>query len=221
MRSAINQTPPSEHRALANPIPTAPRQTTNTMRTVSNSSLNGVITMKQAILGFCIFAAACSPQPVSPTAPSSGAGVIGTPTQPKVGAEVVGTQRQANGGAANVEVTFTKWITTFPTLAGVTGGDVPGAFAGTVLSFIDNGTVAEVKARYEVLGTDAGHSFVALVEGTQNNQTQQAVLNGTVVEGWLVGARVHATFDVINPCPEFGKSVCFTGVIRVMSGSSN
>jgi hypothetical protein len=172
------------------------------------------------MLGFCIFAAACSTQPGSPIAPSSGAGVIGAQPQVKDGAGVAGTQQRANSGAANVEVTFTKWIPTFPTLAGVTGGDVPGTFAGEVLSFVDNGTVAEVKAQYEVIGTDAGHSFVAIVEGTQNNQTQKAVLNGTVVEGWLVGARVHATFDVISPCHEFGKSVCFTGVIGVMSGSA-
>ncbi len=164
--------------------------------------------MRQAILGFCVFAAACSSQPVSPAAPS----VVGGGS---------GTQMLAKRGGSNVEVTFTKWLPTFPTLAGVTGGDVPGTFAGEVLDFVDNGTVAQVKARYEVIGSNAGRSFVALVEGTQNNQTQKAVLNGTVVEGWLVGARVHATFDVISPCPEFGKSVCFTGVIRVMSGSSN
>jgi hypothetical protein len=167
--------------------------------------------MRQAMLGFCIFAAACSSQPVSPIAPSSLAGVAGT-------------QAQANGGAANVEVTFTKWVEpSFPTFAGVAGGDVPGTFAATVLSrtAFDNGNIVQLEARYEVIGDDAGHSFVALIEGTQNNQTQKAVLNGTIVEGWLVGAPVHVSFDVIRPCPEFGKSVCFTGVVRVMSGSAN
>ncbi len=163
--------------------------------------------MRQAILGFCVFAAACSSQPVSPAGPSDVAGASGR-------------QMPANVGGSNVEVTFTKWIPSYPTLAGVTGGDVPGTFAGEVLDFVDNGTVAKVKARYEVIGSDPGHSFVAIVEGTQNNKIQKAVLNGTVVEGWLVGARVHATFDVISPCPEFGKDVCFTGVIRVMPGSA-
>ena len=166
--------------------------------------------MRQAMLVFCIFAAACSSQPGSPTAPS---GV----------ASVAGTQMQANGGAANVEVTFTKWVPAFPTLVGVTGGDVPGTFAGEVLSRtpFDNGEIVQLEARYEVIGNDAGHSFVALIQGKQNNQTQEAVLNGTIIEGWLAGARVHVTYDVIRPCPEFGKTVCFTGVIRVMSGSAN
>lgn len=166
--------------------------------------------MRQAMLGFCIFAAACSSQPVSPTAPSGVAGVART-------------QTQANGSVANVEVTFTKWVEpSFPTFAGVAGGDVPGTFAATVLSrtAFDNGNIVQLEARYEVIGDDAGHSFVALIEGTQNNQTQKAVLNGTIVEGWLVGAQVHVSFDVIRPCPEFGKSVCFTGVVRVMPGSA-
>jgi hypothetical protein len=98
----------------------------------------------------------------------------------------------------------------------------PGTFAATVLSrtAFDNGNIVKLEARYEVIDDGAGHSFVALVEGTQDNQTQKAVLNRTIIEGSLVGAQVHATFDVIRPCPEFGQSVCFTGVIRVISGSA-
>jgi hypothetical protein len=48
--------------------------------------------MRRAFIGLCIFAAACSSQPFSPTSLSGVAGV--------------GAQTQANGGA-NVEVTFT------------------------------------------------------------------------------------------------------------------
>lgn len=165
--------------------------------------------MRHAILGFCVFAAACSSQPLSPTAPSSVAGVAGT-------------QAQANGGAANVEVTFTKWVASAG-FGGVTGGDVPGTFGGAVLSRdpFDNGTIVQLEARYEVIGQDAAHSFVAHIEGKQNNETQEAVFNGTIIEGWLLGAQVHVTYDRIAPCPAFGKAVCFTGVIRVMSGSAN
>ena len=154
---------------------------------------------------------ACSSQPASLTAPS---GV----------ASVVGTQTQANGGAANVEVTFTKWVEpAFPVFAGVAGGDVPGDFAATVLNrtAFENGSIVKLEARYEVIANDPEHSFVALIEGTQNNDQQKAVLNGTVIDGWLTGARVHVTFDVFAPCPQFGKARCFTGVIRVMAGSAD
>ena len=165
--------------------------------------------MRHAFIGLCIFTAACSSQTGSPISPSSIAGVAAA-------------QTQANGGA-NVEVTFTKWVPAFPTLAGVTGGDVPGTFAGAVLSRdpFDNGNIVQLEARYEVIGQDAAHSFVAHIEGKQNNETQEAVFNGTIIEGWLLGAQVHVTYDRIAPCPAFGKAVCFTGVIRIMPGSAN
>jgi hypothetical protein len=164
--------------------------------------------MRHVLIGLCIFTAACSSQTSSPTSPSGVAGAAGA-------------QTQANG--ANVEVTFTKWVPAFPTLAGVTGGDVPGTFAGAVLSRdpFDNGNIVQLEARYEVIGQDAAHSFVAHIEGKQNNETQEAVFNGTIIEGWLLGAQVHVTYDRIAPCPAFGQAVCFTGVIRVMPGSAN
>ena len=170
--------------------------------------------MKHAILGFCLFAAACS-QPLSPSAPSiAGAG---------------GAQTQAKGGA-NVEVAFTKWSTGFPAFAGVSGGDVPGTFAATVLSRepFDNGIVVKLEAQYRVTGADPAHSFVAHIEGTSNTQTLKAVLNGTVISGWNVGAQVHVTFDVIDPAPGTRcvpaapvNSRCFQGTIRVMPGSAS
>ena len=164
--------------------------------------------MRHAFIGLCIITAACSGQPFSPTSPSGVAGVS--------------AQTQASGGHP-VEVTFTKWSTGFPGLAGVTGGDVPGTFAGTVLSRdpFDNGTIVQLEARYGVIGQDAAHSFVAHIEGKQNNETQKAVFNGTIIEGWLLGAQVHVTYDRIAPCPAFGQAVCFTGVIQVMPGSAN
>jgi hypothetical protein len=172
--------------------------------------------MRHAFIGLCIFTAACSGQSLSPTSPSGVAGVAGAQTQAK--------------GGANVEVTFTKWITTFPELAGVTGGDAPGTLAGTVTSFdpFDNGTILELEAQYVVTPANPAHRFVTHIEGKQNNQTQKAVLNGTVTEGWLVGARVHVTFDVIVPptgtscVPQAPvDSTCFQGTIRVMPGSAS
>lgn len=164
--------------------------------------------MRYAFIGICIFTAACSGQPLSPTSPSGVAGV--------------GAHTQASGGDP-VEVTFTKWVPAFPTLAGVTAGDIPGTFAGTVLSRdpFENDNIVQLEAQYEVIDPAGAHSFVAHIAGKQNNQTQEAVFNGTITAGWLVGAQVHVTYDVIRPCPEFGKSVCFTGVIRIMPGSAN
>jgi hypothetical protein len=140
----------------------------------------------------------------------------------------VGAQTQAGGDP--VEVTFTKWITAYPALAGVTGGDVPGTFAGAVLSRdpFDNGTIVKLEARYGVTAADPAHSFVAHIEGKQNNTTLEAVFNGTVTSGWLVGAQVHVTYDVIVPAPGTScmpaapvNSRCFQGTIRILPGSAN
>jgi hypothetical protein len=161
------------------------------------------------MLGLFIFTAACS-GPIRPTAPS---GVN----------EVTGAQVQSSSGA-NIEVTFTKWIDpSFPQFKGVAGGDVPGDFAATVLQRtpFDNGNIIDLRARYEVIADNAARSFVAEIEGKQNTQIRSAVLNGSVVEGWLTGARVHVTFDVIQPCPQFNKPVCFTGILRVLAGSAD
>lgn len=172
--------------------------------------------MRHAFIGLCIFTTACSGQPLSPTSPSGVGGVAGT-------------QTQATGGAS-VEVTFTKWITASPAMAGVTGGDVPGTFAGAVLSRepFDNGIVVKLEAQYRVTGADPAHSFVAHIEGTSNTQTLKAVLNGTVISGWNVGAQVHVTFDVIDPAPGTRcvpaapvNSRCFQGTIRVMPGPAS
>ena len=74
-------------------------------------------------------------------------------------------------------------------------------YAGTVLSRdpFDNGTIVQLEARYGVIAADGAHSFVAHIEGKQNNSALRAVFNGTVIEGWLVGAQVHVTYDVIDP----------------------
>jgi hypothetical protein len=134
-----------------------------------------------------------------------------------------GPQVQATSGP-NIEVTFTKWVDpSFPFFKGVAGGDVPGDFAATVLerTAFDNGTIVDLRALYEVIADDPARRFVAEIEGKQNVQTSSAVLNGSVVEGWLAGARVHVEFDVIRPCPQFNKPACFTGTLRVLAGSAD
>lgn len=127
-------------------------------------------------------------------------------------------------------MTFTKWVAGFPALAGVTSGEAPGTFTGAVLSrdAFDNGMIVQLEAQYRVTADDPAHSFVVNIKGTQNNQTQQAVFNGTVTSGWLAGAQVHVTYDTIAPAagiscvptaPE--NTRCFQGTIRLMSRSAN
>jgi hypothetical protein len=119
--------------------------------------------------------------------------------------------------APPIEVTFIKWFTTFPNMTGFTEGGVGGTFAGQILSLnpFDNGVIVQLEARYEVTDPSGNRSFKAVIEGTQNNTTGTAVLNGVITEGWLIGSHVHVTFQVITPC-EFGtRNRCFQGTIRI------
>ena len=164
------------------------------------------------IFGLCVSAAACDVQQsgslASPTAPS-----------PSTAATTVHAQPLEAGGPL-VKVTFTKWITTFPGMAGFTGGDVVGTYAGEVLSRtpFDNGVIVQLDARYEVIDPSGLRSFTTVIQGKSTNGT--AVLNGVITAGWMIGARTHVTFETITPCAFGTRNVCFQGTIRVMPGST-
>jgi hypothetical protein len=131
--------------------------------------------------------------------------------------------RLSAGPEAPVEVTFEKWFTTSPAMTGNTSyGD--GTFAGTILNrtAFDNGVIVKLQARYIVTDPSGSHSFTALIQGTENLETATAVLNGVITEGWMIGAQVHVTFQIITTCalaigPSV-KNVCFQGTIRVQQG---
>ncbi len=122
------------------------------------------------------------------------------------------------------EVTFTKWITNYPNMAGVVGGVVgPGSFAGEILSLstTPDGTTTNIEALYHMNGSR--HSFTAHVFVTQDNVTGTAVINGGVTAGWLKGAPVAGEYTVMPVCPipTPGNSMgtlCFQGTLQVLRG---
>ena len=116
-----------------------------------------------------------------------------------------------------IEIPFTKWITTYPALAGFTSYG-PGTIAGEILSRIDDGTTTHIIARYEVTDPNTGQSFKAVIQGKANDATGRYDLSGIVTWGWMTGAQLHVGFQRIAPC-EFGKlNVCFQGIIQVHRG---
>ena len=128
-----------------------------------------------------------------------------------------------------VEVTFTKWVTDSPSMAGFVGGDTgPGVFAGEIINQTRNiggGRFNNTKALYQVRGgakafdahtEGSAYSFDALVDVWTNNQKGTAVFNGFVVDGWLAGQRVTGDFKIIS-CKEAPNGVCFQGTIRIMA----
>jgi hypothetical protein len=122
-----------------------------------------------------------------------------------------------------VELTYTKWFApSFPNMVGVVGGDIVGKFGGAVLQASPDATgrFVQLKAVYIVIAPDPAQSFTAHVEGTQDNQTHTAVLNGRVVDGNLRRAHVHAEYAVVS-CTEAPNGTCFQGTIGVTRSSKD
>jgi hypothetical protein len=117
------------------------------------------------------------------------------------------------------DVTFTKWITIFPNMAGVVGGDVgKGTFAGEILNIGTVGDITSIEALYHVNGRK--HSFTAHVYVTQDNAINMAVIIGSVTAGWQKGAPVTGEYKVWATCPvEGGNSPCFQGTLHVYGSS--
>jgi len=118
-----------------------------------------------------------------------------------------------------VEITFTKWMTAYPALTGFTSYG-PGTLAGQVLSRIDDGVDTNISARYEIMDPGGNHSFKAVIQGKGNDKTGRYDLNGIVTWGWMIGARVHATFLRITPCQYAKLNVCFRGTIQIQRVSA-
>lgn len=76
------------------------------------------------------------------------------------------------------------------------------------------GNTQHFSATVQVDGSTAG-SFTAVVSGQINLSTGRAVLNGTVTNGDLEGARVQETSQLIGLSP-----LTFVGTIRIMPASS-
>ena len=124
-----------------------------------------------------------------------------------------------------VEITFTKWVTTFPLMEGFWGGDLANTYVGEILQRqvsvnpALNGII-RLEAVYEIQHGD--QFFTALIRGGTNGVTGAAQLDGVVLAGWRTGAPVHVEFDTIPGIPgtigcvgaPAGRT-CFVGTIHV------
>ena len=121
------------------------------------------------------------------------------------------------------QVSFTKWITSFPyqpgllaNMAGVVGGDVgDGSFTGEVLQMSTVGDVTEIVAFYHFHG--AKHSFTALNHIVQTGL--KAVIVGVVTDGWLKGHAVEGEFTQIKCNHDGTTSDCYSGTLEIQRDS--
>ena len=118
----------------------------------------------------------------------------------------------------NAENTFTKWITTYPNIAGVVGGDVGrGTYAGEILSFQQGATGSPtfIEAFYHFNGRI--NSFTAHVYITQLDL--KAVIIGIVTDGWLKGNLVEGEYTQIRCKHDNITTDCFQGTLDILRGT--
>ena len=119
------------------------------------------------------------------------------------------------------EVSFTKWLTAFPNMAGTAGGDVMGSYDGIIHNIPDQTKpITEIDASYHFnTGGSGNHSFTARLKVTQDNEKGTAVLSGLVTDGWRKGSRVEGEYRVIRACDQSPAkapaNLCFQGKLRV------
>jgi hypothetical protein len=121
--------------------------------------------------------------------------------------------QDAADGDDNGDITFTKWVTTVPNMAGIAGGDVGTAtFAGDILNFTPGTDFTYIEALYHITGNN--HSFTAHVFVTENQVTRTAVIRGVVTDGWLKDRQVGGNYTIIS-CPGQTNGMCFQGTLHL------
>jgi len=141
------------------------------------------------------------------------------------------TAQGQGDGNRPIEMTFTKWVTTSPLMEGYWGDNFANTFVGEVfqrqvsqrqadscyLPVPNCGRIIRLEALYEFHNGD--RSFAALIRGGTSGDSGAAVLDGTILFGWRVGAPVHVEFQTVPGtigclgAPPGAN--CFQGTIRV------
>jgi len=97
---------------------------------------------------------------------------------------------------------------------GTVSGDVEGSLTTQLLSATQAGPILNVTFAWMVSAGE--QSFTAVLKGTLNTLTGQVEMDGTIVEGWLVGAQVHEEGQLVDPA--IGR---FQGKIVIFPATAN
>jgi len=118
--------------------------------------------------------------------------------------------------AANspVIITFDKKSDGVGVWVGTVSGDVEGGLETIMLGHRETGKIWHVEFKWII--TAGEQSFTAHLNGILNFNTGKVVMNGTVIEGWLKGARVHEEGQLID-----SDKLQFEGTIQINPATGN
>jgi len=97
---------------------------------------------------------------------------------------------------------------------GTVTGDVEGSLTTQLLSATPAGPILNVTFAWIVSAGE--QSFTAVLKGTLNTLTGKVEMDGTIVEGWLLGAQIHEEGKLVDP--QLGR---FQGTITIFPATVN
>lgn len=119
------------------------------------------------------------------------------------------TQVATAASSDPVELSFDKTAVAPGVWQGTVSGDIEGALTTQLLDLQVSGPVWRVVFDWIV---EAGpSSFTARLDGVLNTRTGAVVMNGEVIDGFLLGARVHEEGQLVDP-----TTFRFVGYIQLM-----
>ena len=121
------------------------------------------------------------------------------------------------GATAPLRLTFEKESVAVGVWEGSVSGDVDGDLTTVLTSCTGpnpcSGPIWHVE--FDWIIQAGAESFTAHLSGVLNTVTGAAIMNGTVVDGFLKGAQVHEAGHLVN-----AATLRFEGSIRVMPGTA-
>jgi hypothetical protein len=127
----------------------------------------------------------------------------------------VGALGASSAESAPVRLSFDKSIVdpTAGVWEGATAGDVAGGLRTELRGLQVTGPIWHVS--FDWIVSAGPQSFTARLSGILNTATGAVVMNGTVIDGWLEGAQVHETGQLVDPAV-----LRFQGSIRLMPATA-
>jgi hypothetical protein len=119
----------------------------------------------------------------------------------------------AAGQGEPVRISFEKCAVAEGIWEGTVAGDVAGGLRTELTDLRVTGPIWQVRFDWII---DAGaQSFTADLAGILNTNTGAVVMNGRVVDGYLLGAQVHEEGQLVD-----AQNLCFEGTIRIMPATA-
>jgi len=138
-----------------------------------------------------------------------------SPASETAGAVASVADAPAASHASVIELQFDKTSTGPTTWAGTVSGAFDGDLVTVLIDAKQSGPILRVEFDWIISNTAEGQDFTARLNGILNLNTGAVVMNGRVIDGYLVGARVHEEGQLVDP-----STGQFQGLIRIMPRSA-